>query len=176
VKFTPKYVSVRDGTTNEHYESAEQGAGFGKLLRFLSRRTVTHLARYCLDKWRLRALSLTYIWTIIWGVLSGTEILLSSGRSAYQVYRNLRPSIFLVVTWSRLEDAYGRFGLKYLSMSRRLLDCLAITDNTKNISETSVSYYQYTPRNIQQERRLEIQTQRIPGGFPELGTIDTWRW
>jgi len=80
------------------------------------------------------------IWTIVWGIKNGTEILLSSGRTGYQVYGNLRPSIFLGVTWPRLVDVYGGFGPTYLSINRRLLDCLTTTDKTKNIFETSVTY------------------------------------
>jgi len=60
-------------------------------------------------------------------------MLLSSGRAGYQVYRNLRPSIFMDITWPRLEDVYGRFGPACLSVSRRLLECLTTADRTKNM-------------------------------------------
>ena len=54
-----------------------------------------------------------HIWTIIRGILSGTEKKLNSGLTGYQVYRNLRPSIFLDVTWRKLENVWWCFGLTY---------------------------------------------------------------
>ena len=169
-----KCVSVRDGTTNEQYKPVEQEAVFGKLL-FLSRHTATHLALFSLDKWRL----VTHLNDHLRKTerYRNTVQFCSYGLPTipeFEVFDLL--SLLRGVCWKMFKDISEP---TYFSISRRLLRCLTIADETKNISETSVICYRYMSLYIQQERSLEIQayytSRGNPRGFVDLGANGTWR-